>query len=58
MRDIYNLAKLIFCICLLLWAAKAFLVARENCPVNVFFQPELTLEKQLCQLAYGYKYGN
>ena len=58
MRDIYNLAKLVFVIALLIGLTKVFIRARENCPVSVFFQSELTVEKQFCQLAYGYKYGN
>lgn len=58
MRDIYNLAKLVFVIALLIGLTKVFIRARENCPINVFFQAELTVEKQFCQLAYGYKYVN
>jgi hypothetical protein len=57
-KDVFNLAKLIFFIALLLWAGKTFVVARDNCPVDIFWQSSISLEKEFCKLAYGYKYGN
>lgn len=58
MKDIFNLAKLILCVALLLWAGKTFVVARDNCPVDIFWQTGSSLEKEFCMLAYGYKYGD
>jgi len=58
MKDILNLAKLIICMVILLCAVKAFMDYRDNCPVDIFWQSSNTVEKQFCQLAYGYKYGN
>lgn len=58
MKDILNLAKLILFMILLLWAGKTFVVARDNCPVDIFWQTGSSLEKEFCMLAYGYKYGD
>jgi hypothetical protein len=57
-KDVFNLAKLIFFIALLLWVGKTFVVARDNCPVDIFWQSSISLEKEFCMLAFEYKYGD
>lgn len=58
MKDILNLGKIIILVVILLCATKAFLDARDNCPVDIFWKPENSFDKQFCKLAFGYKYGN